>query len=188
MQTHLGVDSLSSMIRVVLLSGDGGGSPSSRENLCPAFRQIRGRQKTSKISWFFLKLLFYFIFNFYFLATLCGMWDLSSLARDWTCAPCSGRVESLPLDCQGILIFLFLFLFIYLFIYFWPHHVACRFLAPWPGIEPRPWQWKHGVLTTGPPGNSPKSVDSQLPSAQVSPHDKVVYFEVTPADQCSLPW
>ena len=28
------------------------------------------------------------------------------------------------------------------------------FLVPWPGIEPRPWQWKHWVLTTGPPGNS----------------------------------
>ena len=32
------------------------------------------------------------------LATPCGMWDLSSLTRDWTCAPCR---ESQPLDHQG---------------------------------------------------------------------------------------
>ena len=44
-------------------------------------------------------------------------------------------------------------LFFYLF--FWPRHVACRILVPWPGIEPRPRQWKRRVLTTGPPGNSP---------------------------------
>ena len=24
---------------------------------------------------------------------------------------------------------------------FWPHHAACRILAPQPGTEPRPWQW-----------------------------------------------
>ena len=28
------------------------------------------------------------------------------------------------------------------------------FSVPRPGIEPRPWQWKPGILTTGPPGNS----------------------------------
>ena len=27
-----------------------------------------------------------------------GMWDLSSLTRDWTCVPCTGRRT---LDCQG---------------------------------------------------------------------------------------
>ena len=27
-------------------------------------------------------------------------------------------------------------------------------LVPWPEIEPRPQKWKHGVLTTGPPGTS----------------------------------
>ena len=36
----------------------------------------------------------------------------------------------------------------------WPCHVAGRILAPWPGIEPRPWQRKHQILTTGLPGNS----------------------------------
>ena len=30
-----------------------------------------------------------------------SMWDLTSLTRDWTRSPCSGSVESLPLDCQG---------------------------------------------------------------------------------------
>ena len=27
------------------------------------------------------------------------------------------------------------------------HHVACRILVPWPGIELHPWQWKQRVLT-----------------------------------------
>ena len=39
-------------------------------------------------------LLFYF-------ATLYGMRNLSSPTRDWTCAPCSGSMESWPLDYQG---------------------------------------------------------------------------------------
>ena len=36
-----------------------------------------------------------------FLAMPHGMWDLSSLTRDWTRATCSGSLESKPLDCQG---------------------------------------------------------------------------------------
>ena len=33
----------------------------------------------------------------------CAVWcmKLSSLTRDWTHAPCIGRMESEPLDCQG---------------------------------------------------------------------------------------
>ena len=31
--------------------------------------------------------------DFFFLAVPCGMWDLSSLTRDETQAPCSGSVE-----------------------------------------------------------------------------------------------
>ena len=34
------------------------------------------------------------LFFFFFLAVPCGMWDLSSLTRDQTCAPCMGSVES----------------------------------------------------------------------------------------------
>ena len=30
-----------------------------------------------------------------------GTQDLSSLTRDGTCTPCSGSMESQPLDCQG---------------------------------------------------------------------------------------
>ena len=37
---------------------------------------------------------------------------------------------------------------------FWPHCTACGILVPRPGIEPGPQEWKHRVLTTGPPGNS----------------------------------
>ena len=32
--------------------------------------------------------------------------------------------------------------------------LACRISVPWPGTEPRPWQWKHQILTTRLPGNS----------------------------------
>ena len=42
------------------------------------------------------------------------------------------------------------------FFFFWPHPAACRILVPRPGTEPVPLQWKHGVLTTGLPGNSLK--------------------------------
>ena len=33
-------------------------------------------------------------------------------------------------------------------------HQACRILALRPGIEPCPLQWKHGILTSRPPGKS----------------------------------
>ena len=36
-----------------------------------------------------------------FFGHLRGMWDLSSLTRDQTYAPCSGSTESQPLDLQG---------------------------------------------------------------------------------------
>ena len=32
--------------------------------------------------------------------------------------------------------------------------MACRILLLDQGLSPSPWQWKSGVLTTGPPGNS----------------------------------
>ena len=35
------------------------------------------------------------------MATLCNTWDLSSLNRNWTLAPCTGSEDSLPLNCQG---------------------------------------------------------------------------------------
>ena len=38
----------------------------------------------------------------------------------------------------------------------WPRYAACGILVPRPGMEPVPLQWKHGVLTTGPPGKSLK--------------------------------
>ena len=38
---------------------------------------------------------------------------------------------------------------------FWLCHAAYRILVPRPGIKPGPRQWKHGVLTTGQPKNSP---------------------------------
>ena len=34
-----------------------------------------------------------------------------------------------------------------------PYYTAYRILVPQPGIEPRPREWKHLVLTAGPPGN-----------------------------------
>ena len=37
-----------------------------------------------------------------FLATLCYLWDLSSLTRDQVHAPCTGNMESQPLDHKGL--------------------------------------------------------------------------------------
>ena len=42
------------------------------------------------------------------------------------------------------------------FYFFWLGHTACEILVPPPGIELGPPQWKHQVLTTGPPGNCQK--------------------------------
>ena len=41
-------------------------------------------------------------FFFFFFAKPLGLWDLSSLTRDWTLAPGSESAESWPLDRQGI--------------------------------------------------------------------------------------
>ena len=41
--------------------------------------------------------------NTVYLATLCGLRDLSPLTRDWPRAPCSGSAEFSPLNCQEIL-------------------------------------------------------------------------------------
>ena len=42
--------------------------------------------------------------------------------------------------------------------FFWGglSHECCWIFIPQPGIEPRPQQWKHRVLTTGPLGKSPR--------------------------------
>ena len=37
---------------------------------------------------------------FFFFAALVGRQDLSSLTRDRTCVPCSGSMDSYPMDCQ----------------------------------------------------------------------------------------
>ena len=49
---------------------------------------------------------------------------------------------------MGYWIYGYLLLKYYLLI----HFLACGILVPWPGIEPAPLQWKHGVLTDEPPG------------------------------------
>ena len=48
---------------------------------------------------------------------------------------------------------LFVYLLVYLFIY-WLHLEVCEPLIPPGGIEPGLQQWKHRVLSTGPPGKS----------------------------------
>ena len=40
------------------------------------------------------------------------------------------------------------------FCFFGPCHLACGISVSQPGIEPGPRQWKPGILTTRPPGNS----------------------------------
>ena len=44
------------------------------------------------------------LFFVFFLAVPGGMWDLSSIIKDWTCVPCCGSMESLLQDHQGSLI------------------------------------------------------------------------------------
>ena len=44
---------------------------------------------------------FFLPFFFFFFATQCGMWDLSSPTRDWTCASCIGSMQSQALDHHG---------------------------------------------------------------------------------------
>ena len=46
-------------------------------------------------------------------------------------------------------------------LFIWLYWVACGLFVLWPGIEPRPWQWKHRTLTTGPPGNSQEMIISR---------------------------
>ena len=46
--------------------------------------------------------LFFLMILFFFVGHTTGLQDLSYLTKDWTCAPCSGSKESLPLDCQGV--------------------------------------------------------------------------------------
>ena len=58
---------------------------------------------------------------------------------------CQGRIGRLTLPCEHILICLF-----------WPRHMACGILVPWPGIKPGSRQWKCWILTTGLPWNSRK--------------------------------
>ena len=49
-------------------------------------------------------------------------------------------------------------MFMYIQTFFWQCHstTQSRILAPRPGIEPGPQQWKLKVLTPGLPGNYPK--------------------------------
>lgn len=44
-------------------------------------------------------------------------------------------------------------MFCFLCFFFLPPHTASEILFPQPEIEPRPGQWKHRVLSPGPPGN-----------------------------------
>ena len=60
-------------------------------------------------------------------------------------------VHSLPLFSKINLNYLFIF---------WAWHVGSLF--PDQGSNPGPWQWEHGVLTTGPPGNSLKSIFKKI--------------------------
>ena len=40
------------------------------------------------------------------------------------------------------------------FLIFWLCHAIFKILVPWPATEPGPWQWKPGILTSRPSGNS----------------------------------
>ena len=61
--------------------------------------------------------------------------------------------------------FLFFRLFIYLLVLFWPHCMAWHVGPSFPnqGLNPRPLQWKFGLLTTGPPGKSLSTIFTICP-------------------------
>ena len=66
---------------------------------------------------------------------------------------------------------------------FRPHHRACGILVPQPGIEPRPQQWKHQVLTTRQPRNSSNSSQfNNYPVKKLGVVGRIILFP------WSLPW
>ena len=89
--------------------------------------------------------VFFFNLNFIqFAARNCWSLFVWSSGRRDPGSPCSGSSELQPLDqpWDGPRVF-------------WGclHYVAFRISLPWPRTEPRPWQWKFWILTTGSPGN-----------------------------------
>ena len=69
---------------------------------------------------------------------------------------------------------------LYLFIYL---ATACEILVPQPEIKPMPLQWKHGVLTTGPPGKSWESLGLQGdPTIHPKGNQSWIFVERTDAE------
>ena len=94
---------------------------------------------------------------------------ISCLFVQWCGHPCcfnypALRWYSLALSCgsENVLILisllsLMMFLVVlddFIYLFFWPCHTTCGISVPYPGIEPRSWQWKSRILTTRPPGIS----------------------------------
>jgi len=48
------------------------------------------------------------------------------------------------------------FLLFFILFIFWPCQVTCEILVPDQGSNPCPLNWQCGVLTTGPPGKTPR--------------------------------
>ena len=62
-----------------------------------------------------------------------------------------GSTPPAELRLETILTHFTIFHFFLSFFFFWSHHAACR-IFPDQGSNLCTLQWKHGVLTTGPPG------------------------------------
>ena len=81
-------------------------------------------------------------FLFLFLATLRGIWDLSSQSRDKTHAPCIANVNwtarEVHISCVCVCVY------IYIFFFFLATHTACgRLVESWfldQGLNLGPWQ------------------------------------------------
>ena len=78
--------------------------------------------------------------------TLIQQWEVQQMFRSYTKTTFGRRSNwwSLIVEKQEVIFFFF----------FWPHHLLLGSLFPDQELNLGPWQWKHRVLTTEPPGNA----------------------------------
>ena len=82
-------------------------------------------------------------FLFLFLATLHGIWDLSSQSRDKTHAPCIANVNWTTREVHISCVCVCVYIYIYIFFFLATHTVCGRLVESWfldQGLNLGPWQ------------------------------------------------